>query len=641
MFDNYRCSGNTGWLGCLFFTNTLRFAGYSLYCNYPICRSSVTKMEFCLHGGIVADRRLLEKGGNMYRTGLLGLYVLVLCSSLAQGQMMPGQGQGPAAYVLSEQVTCTCGHVSENYVGGPRHCNGCGQALPAAPTAAGSAIAPVNYQESSDFGEYAYEQPMDGGYYGGDGYSMGDCGSSCQPCDQGNVCSFFHAIWNSPCFQGDACSTSLCGSLKYAPPMIGGGFGGSGMVRFQGSQIVSVGTTAIGNVVVNNGVNSSILYDSALTPITNPDFAAVGIGSLTDRYRFNVVESVPGANVGLPPGVTFLNAIASETESLGLITNAETWAIAINGTQAFSLMIPDAANAGAAVVGRTRIADNNSPMPRTRMYLNYDMLANVPLNAGGVNVNRFTPGMEFAFGKNNHSSLEFRVPYAITMSSNVRIGGESTTGAAELGDLFLAYKKVLKQSTDYLISGGVAVTLPSASDLTLSLVDGSTAMLVENQSLHIMPFMSGMAQWTDRVFTQSFIQVDVDANGNQVYVNNASPNLASLGRLRDTTRLYTDSSIGYWIRKPGEACDAFFRSIAPALELHYERQLQKSDSLVAPGFVLGTQADGYQTSLMMTAGSTFELQRGGAISLGYSFPIGNSADQMSDGQLRVLLNRYF
>ncbi len=581
----------------------------------------------------------------MYRPSLLGLFALVLCSTSARAQMA-SVNTPPSAYVLSEQVTCTCGAVLENYVGGPRHCSQCGEALPEPPLAMPenvTSVDQVDYQQEyapeSEFVDMAYSEPM---YTE---YEMGPCcDSSCGqmgPLTIGHAGSIFRSLFSGACSKG--CRPCLAPQLRNAPTMLGGGFGGSGMIPFQGSETVSTTIFAIGNVVNNNGVNSAIQYDSTLTPITNPDFASVGVGwqtAGTGTYNFNVVESVPGANVGLPAGLTFVSAIASETESLGTITNAETWQIAINGFRSFTVMIPDAANAGAAVVGRTRVSGNNSPMPRTRAFFTYDRLSGASLNAAGVDVNRFIPGMEFAMGKNKNSSFEFRIPCAVTMSSNILLAGGTSTNDTQMGDIFMSYKHVLKQSNDYLISGGIAVTLPSADDLSLVLSDGTTAMAVENRSVHLMPYMATMALWTDRLFTQSFIQVDVDATGNDVYFNDGT-GLNRQGRLRDTTRLYTDTGLGYYLRRPGDNQGDWIQSIAGLYEIHYEQQLQRNDVLSTNGFTLGSRPDGYRSTLTMSAGAAFQFQGGAALNIGYAFPVGNEADQTTDGQLRVILNRYF
>ncbi len=571
----------------------------------------------------------------MFRAGLLGLIALLVGTAQLQAQVASNApAQRPVAYVLSEQVTCVCGHVNENYVGGPRGCSQCGQPMPEPPTGQGGDIATVAYQDAHQHHDSAYyEQPLaydEPMHYGN---PTASCGPECAPsrCEM-----LLNAFSNLACLNDCAPSPAL--NICQAPVMIGGGFGGSGRTNLRGTQIVS-GTsfvaTGTGTIPVNQA-NSSLLYDVAGN-VANPDFASILTGTLggDGRYTFQVVESIGGTNLGLPPNTVFLNATATEQVGGGIV-NGELWDISVNGLQTFNIVIPDAANAGAAVVGRSKIATNNSAMPRTRTFFNYDLMNNVPLNDAGVSVNRFTPGFEYAFGRNDGASIEFRVPFASTLSSDVIANGQTQTGDVEFGDLFLAYKQVLYQSTDVVFSGGVSLTLPSTNDLNVQMADGSTALLVENQAIHLMPYFASIVNLTERMFYQGFIQVDIDVTGNHVVTNSGMES-----RLRDTTRLYSDGALGYFLRRRGEKPDAIFNAIIPTIEMHYERQLQRGNTLSDGIFVLGTPNADYQSNFNMVFGSTFEVCNNEAISVGYAVPMGDGTDQMFDGQLRAVWNRYF
>ncbi|WP_145092719.1 hypothetical protein [Rosistilla carotiformis] len=556
-----------------------------------------------------------------------------LLAQVAPSGPMQQSGQPPIAYVLSEQVTCTCGHVNENYVGGPRGCSGCGQPLPEPPTGNGADIASVAYQHTHQYADPSYsEQPP---VYG-EPMHYGTPAECCNAAPPSRCESLLNAFGNLACL--NTCGPMPALNIRQAPVMIGGGFGGSGRTNLRGTQVVQGPTfvaTGTGTIPANPA-NSSLLYD-VFGSVANPDFVSVGVGQQngSGQYVFSVEESVGGTNLGLPANTQFLDATAT-AQVAGGINNGDLWNIVVNGEQTFNLIVPDAANAGAAVVGRSKIATNNSPLPRTRMFFNYDYMSDVPLNASGVAVNRFTPGFEYAFGHNDGASIEFRVPYASTLSSDVLVSGQTESSDIQVGDLFLAYKQVLYQSTDVVVSGGVSLTLPSTNDLKIQLADGSTAVLVENQAVHVMPFFASIANLTDRLFYQGFFQIDVDTTGNQVITNRGLES-----RIRDTTRMYTDGGLGYFLRKRGEKKDAIFDAIIPTVELHFERQLQRSSTLTDGLFVLGTPNADYQSNLNMVFGSTFEVCPNEAISLGYAVPIGNSSDQMFDGQLRVVWNRYF
>ncbi len=61
-----------------------------------------------------------------------------------------------------------------------------------------------------------------------------------------------------------------------------------------------------------------------------------------------------------------------------------------------------------------KLSENTSPIPRDRVFVNYSYFDNVPLQQGGVDVNRFVPGFEKTFF-NGITSVEVRAPMASTL----------------------------------------------------------------------------------------------------------------------------------------------------------------------------------------------------------------------------------
>jgi len=82
-------------------------------------------------------------------------------------------------------------------------------------------------------------------------------------------------------------------------------------------------------------------------------------------------------------------------------------------------------NPGAGgVVGRTKIAENTSPIPQDRCLFNYSYFDNVPLYPGGVNVQRITPGIEKTC-LGGMMSVEMKVPMAVTLDTTVTQDGDT------------------------------------------------------------------------------------------------------------------------------------------------------------------------------------------------------------------------
>ncbi len=291
---------------------------------------------------------------------------------------------------------------------------------------------------------------------------------------------------------------------------------------------------------------------------------------------------------------------------------------------------------GSSLVGRQKAANNNSPLPRDRVFLNYDYAANTSLQDGGADVHRLTPGLERTFlgGK---MSWSVRVPMALTLDSNAPLTGQAGDGHAKLGNVALGLKGVLFSSREYLVSGGMMLTVPTASDLQFFNANRRELIRVQNQSVHIMPYLAGL--WSDGgFFAQGFLQWDFDANGNPVQIDNGT-RLASAGTFQDANFVYLDAGVGYWIFK--NRTEGCISGIAPTMELHYNRCMNNSDAVLsASGLRFGSQLN--HIGLMnVLFGATVQMGPGNTLSLGYAAPLGGGNDEQFDGQLVVQLNRFF
>ena len=104
-------------------------------------------------------------------------------------------------------------------------------------------------------------------------------------------------------------------------------------------------------------------------------------------------------------------------------------------------------------------------------------------------MNAVTPGFEKTFF-GGMMSFEMRLPMASTLSSNVYLDGTSSTGVGEIGDLSMALKCLLIQWDGVYVSGGLAMTVPTAKDSQYFLSQATTPadIIVRNQSVHLMPF---------------------------------------------------------------------------------------------------------------------------------------------------------
>lgn len=434
------------------------------------------------------------------------------------------------------------------------------------------------------------------------------------------------------------------GNLLSVPNVIGENFGG-GRGRSVIADIVPYSIRVRG--VVLNGTpgaaNSTLAFEAGPGETTN-DFYSQGLGRDTngDEFvdTFDITEPVPPSNAPTSPGpdYTFDGGTASEPGNtpyrvVDNWTANYSYSALLNGEN--GIVIPDPG--GGLVVGRLKIAENCSPIPRDRLFFNYSLFDNVPLTSRGVTVNRFTAGFEKTFA-NELMSLEMRCPMAATLDSDIVVGGPTELSNPEFGDIFLAYKALLTYGPRGAISAGLSLTVPTADDVNVYRFDGRPLVRIENDSVHLMPFLGWL--WVpNRFFTQGFLQVDVDANGNPVDVN-LGRGLTQAGRYQDETFLYADLSSGYWLWQADPHSRRCLTGFAPIAEVHYNRSLQSSDVVTEGPFRIGEYHDEIQMLHLLLGG---HVQMGWQTTLtsGYTVPIGNGADQLFDGELRVLLNRYF
>ncbi len=307
-------------------------------------------------------------------------------------------------------------------------------------------------------------------------------------------------------------------------------------------------------------------------------------------------------------------------------------------------------------VGRQKIAENASPLPRDRVYVNYSYFNNTPLTNAGVDVNRVTPGFEKTFFGGD-MSIEVRAPFATTLDSDLLSGGLGDSNSTEFGNLTVYMKALLWDAGFEAISAGVGVTLPTADDFTFGNV-----FAVENESVHILPFIGALFLPTERLFIQGFLQADIDPNGNPFRFSDFNAgvpdgNLRTVGRPNDADLVFFDVGIGYWIyqaplyatggcgsggcgNRPG-----WIRGVAPTLELHYNGTINEADTvLVQQGPTAFTVGNGEQSNIdlwNLVLGVNLDLSHNATLTLAYATPIRGEGEEQFDTEFRVMFNWFF
>ena len=444
-------------------------------------------------------------------------------------------------------------------------------------------------------------------------------------------------------FAGLGSDFGASGSNFNVPGLIGDNFGGGSTCSFLGETVI-FNVTARGDVV--NGTlgdsGATIVFEVGPDMIGN-DFTSVGIGEdliapNPDADTFSISEPIPPSDAPISPGPGFAFDGGTATNPSGTFGSNDIWDIDYSFTRQIKIVLPNPGAGGAgANVGRLKIAENTSPIPRDRVFFNFSYFDNVPLSQSGVNVKRFTPGFEKTL-LGGMVSFELRVPFASTLESEIIADG-ITGNDVELGNMFMAFKVLLLERESWIVSAGLSMTVPTADDLTVSLANGTNLLGIENQSVHLMPFLGGLWQFNDGTFVQGFMQVDVDLNGNPVSVNQGN-GLRPLESAHDATFFYFDIAFGKYINRCNRYRAPNIRAMIPTVEFHYTRSLDQADVLRSGAFVIGEDKEDIQL-LNMVLGNTFRLVNNNDITVAYGVPIGSGMDQQFDGEFRFLWNRYF
>jgi len=214
----------------------------------------------------------------------------------------------------------------------------------------------------------------------------------------------------------------------------------------------------------------------------------------------------------------------------------------------------------------------------------------------------------------------------------------TNTNEMEFGNIVTTLKALVHSNDVLGVSVGMSVSLPTADDLTFQMF-GTDVVRVENESVHLLPFLGALYSPNDRFFAQGFLQFDFDANGNPVLINVPGTGMVNAGRANDTSFLYADVGVGYWLLRD-DSSNKFINGIAPTLELHYNKSLQETDIVTMGNTVVGNFADNVEI-LNAVFGVTFTLAGNSNLGLAYVTPIGGGADQQFDGEFRATFNWFF
>ena len=319
------------------------------------------------------------------------------------------------------------------------------------------------------------------------------------------------------------------------------------------------------------------------------------------------------------------------------------WQIVYNYTAEYQ--IPTAPG-GVYGLGRQKIMENMTPVPTDRLIFDYSFFHNVPLPYRKMPVNRFTPGFEKTFF-DKRFSFEMRFPFAATIDNTLYTNNANQLNVLRWGDATAVLKWLVFSGKRTAVTLGVGTSLPFAEDSHM--IDAATGREViwsKHQSVHWMPYVGFLYIPNDRVFFQSYFQIDTDGSGDSVYVSDLSDpdgkRMLYAGKTRERTYSYTSLALGYWLFR--EYCQHGNPNRGMNLmgELHWTQSLDRGAGVRCEqdNYIFNIGGDrGNYTVVNMTLGSRYLINEKTNVGIGYSVPLSNGNRQF-DGELRITFNRY-
>ena len=157
------------------------------------------------------------------------------------------------------------------------------------------------------------------------------------------------------------------------------------------------------------------------------------------------------------------------------------------------------------------------------------------------NIDQYTLGVETSFDDGNWS-LEIRMPF----SGGAALGVPAFQFDADgVGNLTLTLKRLLYSDESLAIAAGLATTAPTGSNARVFVPALAARITIENDSVHLLPYIAAQFTPDENWFFHSFAQIDVAANPNGISLSVPGAPTRG-GSLSEQTLMYLDASAGYW-----------------------------------------------------------------------------------------------
>lgn len=402
----------------------------------------------------------------------------------------------------------------------------------------------------------------------------------------------------SPCVSSDCCDVAAddCCTVPGCAPQ-------SLPEQMQGTPVAPDEMTPL--------VPETTIPDAAVPPVTDPAEMTPDVETVVPDANVETLEPVNPDQVFQPqPQPTF---VASNQFSGGGTTRGFADAsigdfFGNNGQIAIVGQTGVVNFAGAAGDRRFKLTENISPIPVDRFFFTFNHFSQPvrDVNGDAQDVDRYLLGLEKTFF-NNNMSIEVRVPMVRGLDNNqvrndVAIPNDNTL-SAELGDVTLIGKAIAHQTDRSVFSYGLGMTLPTADDTNV--IGDPATFRLENQALHLLPFMSAYFRPNNDMWITFSTQFDFDVVGSSLITNDGLGNVNSIetDRFYEQSLLFLDMTAGWWFLEKRDS-SSWLQRMAAILELHYTTTLTDFDSFQSSTgqFIVGS-GESFTSSSFSSFGS--------------------------------------
>ncbi|MGV3484697.1 MAG: hypothetical protein ACO1RT_09795 [Planctomycetaceae bacterium] len=349
--------------------------------------------------------------------------------------------------------------------------------------------------------------------------------------------------------------------------------------------------------------------------------------ALLDRATSPQVTELPPSTGLNAPAANLSTGLASG--SLGVTRGSQSYAPAMMGDFFGSLLFDYGTASTIALAGgdrRFKISENVSPLPQDRVFFNYNHFHNAlnSLDGDQFSLDRFTFGMEKATS-DKLISFEFRLPFASGLNSTYDFDNPDPV-ATELGNVGMGLKSLMFSTDTWSLSAGTTMTLPTGNDYRQR-SGGADFLAIENEAVHLAPFLGFLATPAEDWFVQGFLQTDFDLNGNSVSLNGQYE-----GVLQDQHLMFVDLSAGCWLLRQRTASGRTL-GVAAITELHYTMTMNDPDFVSFVG-------NNYDNMDILNATMGMHVQYGlAALRVGAAAPLRKDEEKLFDAEVFVQASR--